>query len=509
VRGGGIIELRCDSATPRQMLEAMDFAHLPVIVTVRPKWEGGFCEKGDEYRVGLWEAAMEAGAEYVDVELVGWEKNKELRDRVCEAAEKHGTKIILSNHSFDGRPKDLDARLARLRRVKQADVLKIAWKAESVIDAVDALMLGAKLQKEDGRPAVVLAMGEEGLISRLLAAKFGAPWAFAALAEGAESAPGQPSVADLRDIYRWDAHKEDMQVFGVAGWPVGHSLSPHIHNAGFGAINRSGVYVPLAIKAEYAAFAAAVDALRAATNIRGISVTIPHKENAFRYVSEKSGLIDALSKRIGVINTMEWTKDGVVGFNSDYAGALDALASAWTGNRTDLDGKRVVVLGAGGAARAIVAGLVEHGASVVIYNRTLEKAQALAADFGASSRGLTPPTGGEAATHGRVSAQPWEKLSEATCDAYINCTPLGMFPHVDASPVDFDPAWTAETVVFDTVYNPVMTKLLKLAQRKGAKIVPGTEMFVRQAAVQFRAFTEREAPIEVFRAALTQALGSA
>ena len=260
----GMIELRCDTATPRQMLEAMEFAHVPVIVTVRPKWEGGFCEKGDEYRVGLWEAAMEEGAEYVDVELVGWEKNKELRDRVCEAAEKHGTKIILSNHCFEGRPKDLEARVARLRRVKQADVLKIAWKAESLVDAIDALTLSAKLRAEDRRPAVVLAMGEEGLISRLLAAKFGAPFTFAIAVEGAESAPGQPLVDAVRDIYRWDDQNGNTPVYGVAGWPVGHSLSPHIHNAGFDETWEEGVYVPLPIKPEYAAFVTAVEAARAA-----------------------------------------------------------------------------------------------------------------------------------------------------------------------------------------------------------------------------------------------------
>src|SRR5262245_52552088 len=194
----GMIELRCDQATPRLMLEAIEAAHLPTIVTVRPTWEGGLCEKDDEYRTGLWEAAIEAGVEYIDIELAAWERHIWLRDRISEAAEKSGTRIILSTHSFEGRPADLDARVMRLRRVKQADLLKIAWKAESLADGIDALRLLEKLRREDKRPAVVLAMGEDGIISRLLAKKFGAAFTFATLENLPQSAPGQPTVQELR-----------------------------------------------------------------------------------------------------------------------------------------------------------------------------------------------------------------------------------------------------------------------------------------------------------------------
>lgn len=231
-------------------------------------------------------------------------------------------------------------------------------------------------------------------------------------------------------------------------------------------------------------------------NLRGLSITIPHKENALRYVQENGGTIDDLSLRIGAINTIVFPienqkskiKNTLHGLNTDYAGALDALVTAWTGKRADVANKRIAVLGAGGAARAIVAGLTAHGALVTIYNRTFEKAQALAAEFPGAS------------------AAPLEQL--APCDALVNCTPLGMHPKTSASPLDSVPFpdWLKDTVVFDTVYNPRMTKLLKLAEKRGAKIVTGDEMFVRQAALQFQEFTSRPAPLEVFRNVLAAAL---
>jgi len=488
--GEGMIELRCDQATPRLLLEAIEFAHVPVIVTVRPTWEGGHCDKDDEYRVGLWEAAMEAGVEFVDVELAAWERNKDLRDRLCEAAEKFGTKIILSSHSFEGRPKDLEQRLARLKRVKQADVLKIAWKAESIFDAIEALKLMARMRAEDPRPFLAIAMGEEGLISRLLARKFGAPFTFASFDHLSDSAPGQPTIAELRELYRWEELQPGTPVFGVAGWPIAQSKSPAIHNAGLDAVaGVEGIYIPLTVRTGLlGGFAAVIDALRAVPgmNLQGLSVTIPHKEAAFKYVCDRNGKIDDLSWRIGVLNTIVWQDDAVRGFNSDYEGALDALASIWDGRREALRGKRVAVMGAGGAGRAVVAGLAACGAIVMVYNRPQEFAETLAADFSDS----------------QVVAGTWENLPGAACDIYINCTPVGMFPDVDACPITFDPAWTADTVVFDVVYNPEMTKLLQLAASKGAKIVKGTEMFVRQAAAQFKAFTGKEAPVEEFRRVL-------
>jgi 3-dehydroquinate dehydratase/shikimate dehydrogenase len=443
---------------------------------------------------------MDAGADYVDVELMAWEKSKSIREAISEMAEKTGTRLIVSNHSFGGRPKDLAERVERLRAVKAASVLKIAWKAESIVDGLDALRLTREVREQDGRPMLALAMGEEGQVSRLLAKKFGSPLTFASVSRGKESAPGQPTVDELLGRYRWGKQKIDSPVFGVVGWPVGHSLSPHIHNAGFDAVGAEGVYVPLPIRPEYEAFKSVLDTMcaLAGMNLRALSVTIPHKENSFRYVVENGGAIDEMSRTIGVINTVLWDDAGIVrGLNSDYAGALDALVTAWTGKRDDVAGKRIAVLGAGGAARAIVAALAAHGATVVIYNRTKEKAEALAKEFTAKY------------AKGKVIAEPWEKLCESRHEAYINCTPLGMHPNVKISPIEGEVAWNENTVVFDTVYNPLKTKFLKQAEARGATVIPGSEMFVRQAAIQFKEFTGREAPLEIFRKVLLDALAPA
>ncbi len=516
----GMIELRCDGATPKQMLEGIDLARVPVIVTVRAKWEGGMPgarEKTDEERIGMWEEAIEAGAEFVDVELVSWEKSGKIREAISELAAKSGTKLIVSNHCFGGRPADLEQRLERLRAVKEADVLKLVWKAESVVDAVEALRMSAAARMgKDRRPVVALAMGEEGILSRILAKKFGAPFTFASVEAGKESAPGQPTVAELRGRYRWEKQTRETPVYGVVGWPVGHSLSPHIHNAGFEAAGFDGVYVPVAVQPTYEAFVVAVDALRASADLGGLSVTIPHKENACRYAMEHVGKTDAVSAGLGVINTLVWRGEDLLALNSDYAGAIDALVSAWTGKRTDVRGKRVAVLGAGGAARAVVAGLVAYGATVVVYNRTREKADTLVAEFGCKKtegrkqneeEGSIPPNQDYGWLPGKAVAADWEKLCDSCCEAYINCTPLGMTPKVEGTPIDFDPAWTSETVVFDTVYNPLKTKLIQLAEKRGAKIVLGTEMFVRQAAVQFKEFTGLDADVGLFRRVMMQAMG--
>jgi 3-dehydroquinate dehydratase/shikimate dehydrogenase len=495
---GGMLELRCDTATPKLLEQAIDAARLPLIVTVRPTWEGGFSTRTDAQRMELWELAMELGAEYIDVELVTWEKNPRLQGELQDFLDKTGTRLILSNHHFEGRPlppHDIPARLARLRAVKAAHLLKIAWKAESLLDAVEALRLTRDLPKKDPRPILALAMGEQGALSRLLARKFAAPFTFATAQAGKESAPGQPTVDLLLSRYRWARQSLDAPLFGVVGWPVAHSLSPHIHNAGFDATDSPGIYVPLPIQPDYASFAAAVNALRSTADLRGLSITIPHKENAFRFAKEHHAAIDAVSEKLGVLNTLVWDLQGqLTGANSDYAGALDALVTAWSGRREDVAGKRIAVLGAGGAARAVVAGLAAHGATIVLYNRTREKADALAADFADIAKG-----GG-----GKIVAADWEKLCDSCCQVYINCTPLGMHPNVHASPINPDgpSPFTPETVAFDTVYNPLNTRFLKQAAKAGATTIPGTEMFVRQAALQFERFTQKPAPIDLFRTTL-------
>jgi len=377
---------------------------LPVVATCRPTRQGGRFDGPETDRLAVLRAAAESGADYVDVE-----------DDVPEPRWPEGP-VIVSHHDFARRPGDLDGLVARMSRTR-AEVVKVAFAAAGPEDALGALevVIGA------AKPAIALAMGEAGAVSRILAKKFGAFGTYASLAAGAESAPGQLTIDEMKRLYRWDALGAGTDVYGVIGCPVAHSMSPAIHNAAFAEAGLDAVYVPL---------------------------------------------------RIG--------PDGALsGWNTDYAAAIDALAAAMGTAREGLAGRRVAVVGAGGAARAIVAALAHYGAAVSIYNRTVSRARQLAAEFGADAAGL-------------------DGLARLDAEIVVNCTSVGMHPHVADSPVPAEVLGTVRAV-FDTVYNPIETRLLREARAAGALCVSGLEMFVNQAAGQFEIWTGRAAPRDLMR----------
>jgi 3-dehydroquinate dehydratase / shikimate dehydrogenase len=234
-------------------------------------------------------------------------------------------------------------------------------------------------------------------------------------------------------------------------------------------------------------------------DLSGLSVTIPHKENALRYLKEKSAEIEPLAEQIGAVNTIVIDRDGgnvkLRGINSDYAAILDTITGALSVRREDLAGRRVAVIGAGGTGRTAVAALAAQGATVVVYNRTKERADELAAEFDGKT--------------GKVVSARLEKLCDSCCEIFVNTTSLGMHPNVDASAFgDRIPELSDKTLVFDTVYNPMETKLLKQAKAAGAKTVGGVDMFVRQAARQFEAWTAKPAPAEVMRRVIATRLNA-
>jgi len=280
------------------------------------------------------------------------------------------------------------------------------------------------------------------------------------------------------------------------------------------------VYLPMPIPPEYEHFKATVGSWLdfAPLHFRGASVTIPHKENLLRFVAERGGTIEPLAQRIGAANTLTVRDDGSLhASNTDYAAALDAVCDGLGITRRELRGRRVAVIGAGGAARAIVAGFAGHGATVVVYNRTLDKAQALAEHFN-EMEGAGVGDGGDGGSQrgGKVVAARLEKLCDSCCEVFINCTPIGMHPNTDATPIPSageTKAWAGvdgdaakKPVVFDTIYNPIETRLLREAKAAGCRTIPGTEMFVRQAAAQFQLWTGQAAPLDVFTLVLHERL---
>lgn len=492
--GADLVEFRIDHLTDTDAIERLVAGSpIPCIVTCRPTWEGGEYDGDEMQRISLLEHAG-LGKDgitpaYLDVELKAYQSSANLRQKVGLVVDHKDQQrpditagLILSSHDFQTMPSDLDRRALAMADSPACRVIKLAWKARSLRDNLEAFeILRRKL-----KPTVALCMGEAGLASRVLAKKFGALLTFASLDDQSGTAPGQPTIEQLKRLYRWDAVGEKTRVFGVIGWPVGHSMSPRFHNAGFDATGFDGVYLPMPIPPEYEHFKATVLSWLdyGPLHFRGASVTIPHKQNLLRFVEEQGGEVEALAAKIGAANTLTKRDDGsLYASNTDYAALLDAVCDAWSVPRDGLTGKKVAVLGAGGAARAAVAAFTEYGCVVSVWNRTVAKAEALAEQFGATANAI-------------------EALDPLAFDLLINCTPVGMHPAVDATPVvwpDGLPEGVAAPLVFDTIYNPAETVLLREAKALGCKTIGGAEMFVRQGAAQFALWTGLEPPLEVFR----------
>ncbi len=497
--GADLAEYRIDAFDdgPGEMVELVENSPLPCILTCRSSDEGGLFGGNEDERLQKYALACSGRQKpaYIDYELKAWLGDGELREfvkreliRGDEQSQSDRPGLILSTHDFDGRPRDLLQRIQAMADEPACHVIKFAYRARSLRDNLEAFEL---LQMRT-KPMVALCMEDVGQPSRILAKKFGGFLTFASSSVGKGTAPGQATIAQLKQGYRWDKLSAKTQVFGVIGHPVAHSMSPAIHNAGFDAIDFPGVYLLMPIPPEYEHFKATVSTWLAMESLQfnGASVTIPHKENLLRFVREQGGKIEPLAEQIGAANTLTRRADGsLYASNTDYAAALDAVCDGMDIPRTQLAGKRVAVIGAGGAARAVVAGFAAAGGTVVVYNRTLDRAEALANEFNGSP--------------GKVVAARMEKLCDSCCEIYINCTPIGMHPNVDASPMEEVPEGV---VVFDTIYNPIETKLLRDAKERGCIAISGTEMFVRQAVGQFELWTQRTAPAEVFEKVMLERL---
>ncbi|MHC4546817.1 MAG: shikimate dehydrogenase family protein [Planctomycetota bacterium] len=249
------------------------------------------------------------------------------------------------------------------------------------------------------------------------------------------------------------------------------------------------LYLPLLVSGGRAGFNEFLNNIlsREWLDFKGFSVTIPHKQNALNFVKVKDGFIEPLAEKIGAVNTLIVGSDGKLSaYNTDYAAALDAVTSTIGITRPDLKDLLVAVIGAGGVARAIVAGLSDIGAKIKIYNRTVKKAERLAAEFNCDFAGL-------------------DDLPNVEAKLIINCTSIGMHPNIDATPFPQE-GLKKGMVVFDTVYNPAETLLLKQAQEAGAKTIDGVSMFINQALAQFKFFTSQEGNADLMRKVIIEYL---
>lgn len=439
VRDVDLIELRLDSVRDPDVDAALAGRRLPVIVTCRPQWEGGAFSGSEDERRRMLLHAIKAGAEYIDVE---W------RARFDDVlASRRASRVVISSHDFDGVPPDLADR-TRAMRATGADVIKIAVTAHRLSDCAPLLDLAAQL--EGSGPAVLIAMGPQGIASRVLASRFGSAWSYAGDAEHLGQVPSATLISD----YRFRELSDRTAVYGVFGLPVGHSVSPPLHNAALREAGIDAVYLPLpAIDAE--------DAMQFGRRIglAGASVTIPHKVALLGRMDD----VDPLARRIGAINTITVDSGRWIGGNTDVAGFLRPLQDRGIG----LNGQRAAILGAGGSARAVAVALASEGTAVTVYGRTPSAVAAVAAVAGGEAGGHVPAPGS------------WDML--------VNCTPVGMHPASEASPLDAS-ALTGR-LVYDLVYNPTSTKLLRDAASAGCQTIGGLEMLVAQAEAQFHRWT--------------------
>lgn len=428
----------------------------PLIYTLRRDGEGGRFRGSDDDRLALFARALAAGFDYIDIEDdAPWRK--------LSAAGRG--RLIVSHHDFARTPTDLFGIYRRLRE-SPADVIKIATMANSLYDAARIFDLLEKASG-DGRRLAALAMGPMGMATRILGPSRGAPFTYAAARAGSEAAPGQIPVQDMVDLYRVGSIDRSTAIYGLIGRPTAHSLSPRVHNAAFAELEMNAVYIPFETDSLGSFFS-----LNNRVGGAGFSVTIPYKAEIVRLMDA----LDPTAEKIGAVNTVAIREERKIGYNTDAEGFVRPLE-----RRIALRGKRAVVLGAGGAARAAAFALLERGVEVLVLSRNRERARELALGLGANCGGL-------------------EELARHDFDLLINATPVGMFPNVDESPAPAE--LLAGKIVYDLVYNPPETKLLREARGAGALAISGIEMFLEQAAAQFRIWTGVEPPKEAMRRAL-------
>ena len=448
----------------------------PFILTFRSSEQGGHHTSDIERRLRFWTENFAPGrerADYADIELdlAEFLQAEEAR-RTANLID--WSKVVCSHHDFAALPGDLEAIYARMLRTP-ARILKIAARASDITDCLPLLDLLERARLA-GRECIVVAMGEAGLLTRILAPARGAFLTYGALTREHATAPGQATASDLRALYRVRDIDEQTQIMGLVGSPVSHSVSPHMHNAAFVARGLDAVYIPFET-GDARLFLRRMAHPRTrelAWNLRGLSVTAPHKSAIMTELDS----IELAAREIGAVNTVVVEGDGLSGYNTDARAALAPLAGL-----LNLSGARVAVVGAGGAARAVLWSLRQARARAALFARDTERARVVADTFDAQCHAL----------------------AGARFDGYdlvVNTTPLGTRGERQTETPATVSQLRGARVAYDLVYNPRETRFMREARSAGCEIIlGGLPMLVAQAAAQFKLWTGQDAPLEVMSAA--------
>jgi 3-dehydroquinate dehydratase/shikimate dehydrogenase len=468
-RGARLIEVRLDF-----LAKAPDYKRLlankpcELIATVRRPQDGGRWSSSEEARHMLLRQAIVSGFDWVDLET-------DIADEIPRFKE---VKRIVSYHNMRETPADLESLHEKMCK-QDADIVKIAVRAQYQTDNLRVL----KLLKDPAKPTIAFCMGDLGMPTRIIGGKYGVPFAYAAFNKERGIAPGLPSFEEMKNIFHFERINADTAIYGVIGDPVAHSLSPLLHNSAFHSMRFNGVYLPFRVpRGELEDFLKNYDSLP----VMGYSVTIPHKEAAASYAKHKDTPVSLTQ----AANTLIRRQDGFEAANTDYQAIIDSLVANMPpvaeGVPATLHSRAVLLVGAGGVARAMAHALQREGALLTIVNRTPEKSQKLAEEVG-------------------CRVLDWAARHSVMCEILINATSMGMHPNVDESPIH-NSFLKPGLIVLDVVYTPETTLLVKEARMRGCHVITGVDMFIRQAAAQFRLFTGRDAPLEFLRTVMKRHL---
>jgi len=446
-----LTEIRADYIKDLDLEKILAARTKPVIVTITPKNENGRFEGTEQERTALLRQAVDLDADYIDISI----ECQELSDLInyCK-----NTKSIVSYHNYDETPGNLQ-KISQKIEAAGADIIKIATFANKLSDNLKIF----ELIRRSSKDIIALCMGELGEISRILGPIYGSYLTFGSLEIGSESAPGQIPAHILRNVYRVNEVEQGFDVYGLIGNPVNKSRGYLLFNPLFKHYNINGMYLNFRVE-DIDDFTRYFQGL-----LTGFSITMPFKQELFYILND----ITPEAEKIGAINTIVKDRGKITGHNTDIAGVINPLLE-----KVPLKGKAVTLLGAGGAARAAAVGIMAKGGKLTILNLTILKAEKLAKDLGCD--------------FGPVS-----DFENIKTDILINMTSVGMVPDTDQTPVDT--ALVKDMVVFDGIYNPGKTKLLIEAEKNGCTIIPGTEMFIHQAAEQFKLWTGIDPDLDVMK----------
>lgn len=477
-----VVELRFDALDEENIRIAFHqlVSEKQVLVTMRPKKQGGVSDRDLVQRIGFWmgyalHKEIDFKKVWIDHEY-DLAAHKEVMFWVTDCF------VIRSRHYFDGEIPDLEKAYAAV--VSDAEVGKVAVTAKEATDAIGIWKLLERANSE-GKRLIPIAMGEAGKWTRILGPAYGAFMTYAAIESGGETAPGQISAADMAEVFRVRDLDRDTNVYGVIAGNTSYSVSPWMHNAAFAKAGVNSVFIPLQVT-DLDAFMTrmVLPATREVDlNFKGFSVTNPHKQSIIPYLDE----IDETAAAIGAVNTVKIEDGKLLGFNTDAFGFISTLEQAFG----DLKDAKAAVFGAGGAARACIHTLKEKGAGITIFARNEDAGQRLAEGFGADY----------------VLSAGDGKLADDGFDIVVNTTPLGTIGSNSNFAVLTRPQLEGIKMVYDLVYNPAETRLIREAKAAGAKTLGGMEMVIAQGAKQFEIWTGNDAPVEEMTNAVRKKLG--